>query len=519
MNRVQIESRSISQLLNKDGEAMLKPCKKRESTKTGTMQTDKLKLDKKDEKNIKNEPGSIEIKSEQNSKRKAKIKDIHIECIKKYLIDNNSIGGLEIKTRLLKDTGLSISKTTIYSILERLRKELKLNKPLIKSNSQVDTRKLCGRPSKLQSNHYECLKKYLIEDRNIGNTEARDKLLNETGLNVTTPTIRTALLKLEKEILESGIKLSPKNSSSKIRNKKGSYGFKLNDSHVARLHEYLKENYYIGSREATLRIKSQMNLDVSIPTIWKVLKELREDMDFERDTIPPPYSLKVSKRNDNLRDMAAKKAVLSSNHLELLKAYYIENNYIGLKEAQNRLNLETGLNTSISPIRDALMRIKRENSAEGIETHLYITKCETRQKNTKYGLKLKGSHLDLLKRYLIDDIDIAYKDAQVKLFEDTGLNLGYSTIIKTLKQLKNELSSDEVNQLEVKSDSKLSRMIGYRGYKLKEMHLEYLNTYIHEDGRISYNSKELRDMLYRDTGVSVDRKTVWTIIGKLLELR
>jgi transposase len=499
---------------------MLKPCKKRQSSKPSTIQTDGLNLDKKDLlKNIKTEAGSIEAKSEHNSKRRTKIEDIHIECIKKYLLDNNTIGATEIKTRLLKDTGLSISKTTIYSILERLRKELNPNTPLAKSSFQTGSKKLSGRPSKLHINHYECLKKYLIEDSSIGNTEARDKLFKETGLSVTTPTIRTALLKLEKEILESGIKLASKNSSSKIRNKKGSYGFKLNDSHVACLQEYLKENYYIGSREATLRIKCQMNLDVSIPTVWKVLKELREDMEIEHDTISPPYSLKVTKRNDNLRDIAAKKAVLSSNHLELLKEYYIENNYIGLKEAQDRLKLETGLNSSITPIRDALMRIKRESSAEGIETHLYTTKCETRQKNTKYGLKLKDSHLNLLKGYLIDDIDIAYKDAQVKLFEDAGLNLGYSTIIKTLKQLKNELSSDEVEQLEMKSDSKLSRMIGYKGYKLKEMHVEYLSTYINEDGRISYGARELRDMLYRDTGVSVNHRTVWTILGKLLELR
>jgi transposase len=274
---------------------------------------------------------------------RSKIKDSHLEYIKKYLKEDNLIGPTEVKNKLFQETNLEVSIQTVGKAMKNMRAEMGIDMASIRL-SEANSRRSTTR-TKLKDSHLECLKKYLEEDRYIGPAEARDRLQEETDLEISIPLAQKTMLKLRKEMGPEYSDLDP----AIVKNRKSSDISKLEDSHLECLKSYLKEDNSIGPTEVRNRLQEETGLKINVAAMKNVMTKLREEMGPEYAILDS--STTKSKKSNDL-------AKLKDLHLDHLKGYLNEDIDIGPTEAKNRLQKDTGLTISVTTVSRTLKTLR-----------------------------------------------------------------------------------------------------------------------------------------------------------------
>ncbi|KXN70066.1 hypothetical protein CONCODRAFT_70940 [Conidiobolus coronatus NRRL 28638] len=174
-----------------------------------------------------------------------KLQNQHIECLKRYLNENNSINLNEAKKKLYNETGLKVTSVTIKNAYLDLKEHANLDKSQPISDTKI-TFKQWNFGRKLKNNHIECLKKYLNEDNSIGSTIARNRLHDETGLEISAYPIQLALAKLRKEMSQAGNESHSSTSKLSTKARIREFGYKIKDMHIECLRKYLIEDESIS---------------------------------------------------------------------------------------------------------------------------------------------------------------------------------------------------------------------------------------------------------------------------------
>jgi hypothetical protein len=314
------------------------------------------------------QPSGLKVKIRCNKEsNRFKIKDLHLNCLKQYLKENNSIKCEEARTKLFKETGLEVSVTTIRNALYGLKRqnESEYGKLISPSHDYSAKFNSWGYGYKLKDFHINCLKQYLKENSTIKYEEARIKLFKETGLELSFTSIYKAMNKLKEDIdIEQNLASSP-TSTIKVKSKSQCYGYKLKDSHIECLKNYIKEDILICGTKARDQLYKETGLEVSVTHIQAALIKIRKQFNPENSTVPSISSNKAL--NSETWRFGFK---LKQVHIDLLKKYLNEGPSIGGTRATERLNLDTGLEISQYPVNIALKILRREIEKEKSEAHL-----------------------------------------------------------------------------------------------------------------------------------------------------
>jgi hypothetical protein len=277
-----------------------------------------------------------------------KIKESHIQCLKKYLKQDISIGTTEAMNKLHAETGLAICPNTARTALIKSRRELDVE--IGSSDSSSAKNKESRTRAKLNDSHIQCLKKYLEEDRYIMPTRARERLQEDTGLNVSVTPVRSALINLRKSIYQYYNDPSIPASESLV-NRNWYFGYNLQDSHIEFLGKCLSKNHFIGPNEARKKLKQEMGLDANVRAVKTALKRIRGKMYPNRFK---PYSSAPKVQHKCYK--------LNEEHIEYLKKYLSDSSSISPAEAKKKLRQETGHESSLTLVNIALKKLKKKVS-------------------------------------------------------------------------------------------------------------------------------------------------------------
>jgi hypothetical protein len=430
----------------------------------------------------------IKLKNKQLEER-SKLKDSHLECLRKYLKEDDDIGPTKASKKLYEETGLEISKYVLGQTLIKLRKQTGTE------NSAMRTVKDIGLDQriKLKEVHLECLKKYLIEDKYIGPTQASRKLHEETGLKASNNAVRNCLKKLRDEL---GAEYSNLDLNL-LKSKRIDERSKIKGLHLECLKKYLSIDASIGTFQAKRMLHEETGLDVHDEAIRKAIVKLRNTMDFDLQSAVK-NSFKASKRKP--------RAKLNNLHLDYLEKYLIEDKYITGAAAMKKFCEETDLEMSKSTAYSALKKLRDEMGAKYDVSNTSMVKNREHNEN----IKLKDIHLKYLKKTLKEDKYISPAEANKKLFDETGLEINKWTMSIALKKLRKEMGSEYSNlDLSLVKDRQYKNMS-----KLKDFHLNCLKSYLNENSSIK--AQEARDKLYQETGLEMNVDYIRQILKKLI---
>ncbi|KXN67171.1 hypothetical protein CONCODRAFT_19810 [Conidiobolus coronatus NRRL 28638] len=419
---------------------------------------------------------------------RSKLKDSHLECLKKYVKEDNNIGPTEANRKLCEETGLEISKHTVGQALINLRKKVGLERYRVCTINNIES----DNRFKLKEYHLKCLKSYLLEDKYIGPAQANIKLHEETGLKVNYNAILTALNALR-------VDMGPEYTNldlNKLKNRRLEERSKLKDLHLELLKNYLNEDVYIRAPQAWRQLIKETDINVSIKTVDSTLKRLRSKMGLESRFIDKSI-IKYAKRKPRVK--------ISGLHLECLKKYLIEDKYIGNTNAMKKLFEETGLDISHSTAHKFLKKLRDEMGSE--YTIPNTSMIRSRQSNE--NIKLKDFHLERLKSYLIEDKYIGPTQANRKLQEETGLKVINFTVSSALNNLRVDMGPEYTN---LDLDKLKNRRLEERS-KLKGFHLSCLKNYLSKNPSII--AREARDKLYQETGLEMHIGSIYNALAKL----
>ncbi|KXN66996.1 hypothetical protein CONCODRAFT_73282 [Conidiobolus coronatus NRRL 28638] len=393
----------------------------------------------------------------------SKLQKLHIECLKKYLREDASIGCYKAKTKLKQDTGLEASAYTIRKSLSLLKKETDQNSIEI-SDSDLETKVKCiaiEQGFKIKELHIECLKRYLKENNSIRASEAKNRLFIDTGLEVTAQVIRNTLVEIKEQKC---------------------------------LKKYLKENSLIEPTEAKNRLQEETGLKRSTKTIQKALINLREEMDSERINLDTSTT-----ENNRLSD----RFKLKDLHLESLKKYLKEDMFIGPTEAKSKFKEETGLDISVSTVSTALTKLRKEM---GLDYDNLAPAVAKKSANTQ--TKLKGLYLSCLKKYLHGDNYTGPTEANYKNKEQVSLVISLSTFSNTMRNLRKEM---DLEHADLKSTE--AKGVANTRSKLNTSHLEFLKNILKED--VLIGPTEAKGRLKEEFSLEVSYSTVRDAIIKI----
>jgi uncharacterized protein YciI len=372
--------------------------------------------------NLRKEMGLEYYKLDQstiNSRRladRSKLKDFHLEYLKEILKECDSIGPAKARDMLYQESDLYVSIPTIYRHLNSLKKEMGIENSGIDKSTVKARRPGCR--AKFKDSHLECLRNYLIKDRFIGPTEAKNRIQEDTGLEIGLSTIQKAITKLRKEMNIERVNLD----QSAVKSRELKDRTKLKDSHLEYLKKYLNEDILIGPTESRNRLQEETNIKISVYAVKRAMLKLRKEMNIEYTNLD---TSSIKNRKSKYRSK------LKDAHLELLKKYLTRDNFIGPTKAWNLLREETSLEVHVSTIQRAMKKLR-------IDMNLEISSLDLSAKNTKSTKqsKLKVSQLKRLKKYLKDDEFIGPMEARNRFEEETGIRLTISTMREYLINIK-----------------------------------------------------------------------------------
>ncbi|KXN68443.1 hypothetical protein CONCODRAFT_9289 [Conidiobolus coronatus NRRL 28638] len=418
-----------------------------------------------------------------------KIKNSHLELLKKYLLEDKLIGPAKATKQLREETGLNVSTETLRKILASLREEM--GPEYISAYSPTVKDRQSDQRYKLKDLHIECLKKYLKDNKYIGPTNAMKKLNEETGLSIAIPAISTALKNLRKEMGSEYSNLD----SEQVKVNQINDRIKLKDSHLEFLKKYLKEDKHLGPAKAMRQLHEETGLSVSVETMRKTLINLKQEID-------PEYAkVYLSTLNNTIPVNQSK---MKDIHLECLKKYLKEDFYISNVDAMYRLYDETGLLVSRVTIRNALEKLEQDITQHEIELPLPDSNTKVDFRSRSYGFKLKDLHMDLLERYVNENPSIKAIDAKYRLFIETAYSVSVPTVKNALNEIREQICIK--NGSLAASDSKSDARSWIYGFKLKELHIERLKEYLKEDNSIGPTKALTR--LCEETGLDASIRPV-----------
>ncbi|KXN70997.1 hypothetical protein CONCODRAFT_78579 [Conidiobolus coronatus NRRL 28638] len=354
-----------------------------------------------------------------NSRRladRSKLKDFHLECLKKILKESDSIGSAKARDILYQETDLYVSIPTIYRHLKALKKEMGIENPNIDQSTVKSRRPGCR--TKFKDLHLECLRNYLVKDRFIGPAEAKNRIQEDTGLEIGLSTIQKAMTKLRKEMNIERASLD----QSAVKNRELKDRAKLKDSHLECLKKYLNEDILIGPTESRNRLQEETNLKISVYAVKRAMLKLRKEINVEYANLD----------TSSVKDRQSKhRSKLKDAHLALLRKYLARDNFIGPTKAWNLLHEETSLEVHVSTIQRAMKKLR-------IDMGLEISSLDSSMRNAKSTkqAKLKVSQLKRLKKYLKDDEFIGPMEARNRFEEETGIRLTISNMREYLINIK-----------------------------------------------------------------------------------
>ncbi|KXN67713.1 hypothetical protein CONCODRAFT_10164 [Conidiobolus coronatus NRRL 28638] len=387
-------------------------------------------------------------------KEKSKLGISHLECLKKYLQTDQDIGPTKAIRLLHEETGLLASIPVVRRALIIMKGQIGVN-----DNSLFIKDRESNISCKLKNLHLECLKRYLLEDRYISPTLANKKLCEETGLEVSTPTISDALTKLRVGLGSEFSNLD----LIKVKNRRTMEKSKIKDSHLECLKKYLKEDIFIGTTQAMDQLHKETGLSIGRVAISNVLKNLREEIALDSHSIDQ-HNLKYLERKRFYK--------LKSGHLDYLKKYLEEDKYIGDTAALKKLRNDTDIEISLSTVRSALKMLREDMGYE----YDKLNNISSKSRQYNVTIKSRDLYLDYLRKYLKEDKYIRVAEAKQKLLEE-GLEVSNSFIYTNLKKLRDQLGP-EYSDLD-------SSVVKSRRYddasKIKDLHLDLLENYLSEN--------------------------------------
>jgi uncharacterized protein YciI len=430
-----------------------------------------------------------------------KLNDAHYECLRKYLNEDIFIWYTEAMKKLQEETGVKHSYPTIRKAIIELREEI--NTKCTNLDPSTVNRNFNDR-TKLKGLHMEYLKKYLRENIHIGNTEAMNRLYQDTGLKISVTPVRLALIKLEEEIRKETAPLST-GSDSKANLELPTQGGKIKKVHIELLKKYLSENASIGYHKAKTRLRKDTGLEVTAYEVQRIIFDLKNSAN--QDSVETQIvSLKVRSR---------KKAFgykIKGLHIEYLKKYLKDDSYIGANVARDQLYKDTGLEVTVPAVRATLTELKEHNSYLKDSYLSPAPESENTDRSWNYGRKLKAYHIECLKKYLKEDISIGSTKAKNKLLEETGLKISVFPVQKALAKLKNDFDQESSDLLS-KSEYKIVNKTREHDYSLKGHHIELLKSYLKENSFIGHG--EVRTRLKEETGFDTTTSTINVTMAKL----
>jgi hypothetical protein len=406
----------------------------------------------------------------------AKIKYYHLEHLYKYLKEDIFIKPFEAKNRLQNDTGLDVNISTVDRTLVELKKELNQ-----KSSSYSDHTTQINYDHKLNNTHVEHLRKYLNEDSSIDDIKARNKLQQDTGLDVRIQTVKVCLLKLRKEM---GIKPTNLNIST-VEDKEKAYGYNIKDAEIELLKMYLEEDRFVSPAVAKYRIQKETGFEISIHSFKKTIPILRKELDIKNGNLNASTDKSLrSNFHFKLKDL----------HINLLNKYLKDDKFIGPAGATYKLQEETGLRVSTDTVQRTLKILKEKMYPEHVTSFSPTIQSKTRKSTSSFN-------------------SIDYVESIVKIESDTCLNIDHSDVKNNFNLLNTEAtqSSNNMNLCTSNSISKIAKSSNM--CKLEENYIEYLKRYLSEDGSIEIT--EARDRLQKDTGLLVRAQTINTYLSRL----
>jgi hypothetical protein len=444
-----------------------------------------------------------------------------------------------------------------------------INKYTIFNNNKyegVEVEKINNWKGKAKDSHIDPLMRYL-KNRDMTNTQASERIFSETELDESNSDIVIYIDKLKEILLESpGANFS---SSLFERRRKNERHTKVKSYHIYLLKKYLEYDKLTTPTRARYQLHKETGLEVSIKCIKGYILALRDEMDQECDEAYRS-STKSPIRNNNCG-----RNKLKLRHIELLKKYLKDDNFITSSEASAKIHKETGIKLNVEYTRKLLSVLRKVIDSE----YAYSASSCNELPNMlycRYDTKLKSYHIDILKRYLKENIFITAKQVWNRLRQDTGLEIGLSNIgthlvilrkevvgryfscdhnfrnVKLLNNSQNRenITNTSINCLPISNNnrvktSSLARMkIGqnnlkvlmetnnsecsksesgckynydsacsnYR-YKLKDIHIWFLKQYLIEDSLIL--PEKARDKLYTDTGLDVRVQSIKHHLSRL----
>ncbi|KXN67079.1 hypothetical protein CONCODRAFT_80284, partial [Conidiobolus coronatus NRRL 28638] len=430
----------------------------------------------------------IKLKNKQLEER-SKLKDSHIECLKKHLKEDNNIGPAQANRKLYEETGLDISKYVLGQTLIKLRKQTGVVNNVMRTVKDIES----DQRIKLKEAHLECLKKYLIEDKYIGPTQANRKLHEETGLKASNNAVRNCLKKLRDGL---GVEYSNLDLNL-LKSKRIDERSKIKDSHLKCLKKYLSMDASIGTFQAKRMLHEETGLEVHDGAVRKALVMLKKEMDLDLQ-LAIKNGFKVNKRKPRVK--------LDNLHLEYFEKYLIKDKYITGATAMKKFYEETDLEISKTTAYNTLKKLRDEMGPEyDISNTLMVINREHNE-----SIKLKYLHLECLKKYLKEDKYISPAEANKKLLGETGLEINKWTMSTALKKLRKEMGPEYYNlELSVVRDRQSENLS-----KLKNFHLNCLKNYLNENPSIK--AQEARDKLCQETGLEMSIEYIRQVLKKLV---
>ncbi|KXN67231.1 hypothetical protein CONCODRAFT_10742 [Conidiobolus coronatus NRRL 28638] len=292
--------------------------------------------------------------------------------------------------------------------------------------------------TKIKDSHVELLKNYLKEDRAITCTQASERLFKEAGLRISSRNIGRYLTKLKKEII---LESPSANSSSSLfeKRKKNEQYTKVKSYHIYLLKKYLENDKLITPIRARYQLHKDTGLEVSVRCIKGYILALRDEIDRECDNF---YH---SSTELPIRNSYCERNKLKFFHIELLKKYLKEDNFITSAEARDKIHKDTGIELSVGYTGSILSVLKKVIDSECAYLESSYSESPT-MVYCRSNTKLKFYHIDILKGYLKENISITAKQVRNQLRQDTRLEIGLGNIEIHLAVLRKEMFGKHTSQ-------------------------------------------------------------------------
>ncbi|KXN67234.1 hypothetical protein CONCODRAFT_73135 [Conidiobolus coronatus NRRL 28638] len=195
---------------------------------------------------------------------------------------------------------------------------------------------------------------------------------------------------------------------------------------------------------------------------------------------------------------------IKCHHMEMLKRYLKKDKLLTYNKARYQLYNETGLEFSVECIKEYILALREEMGLEYDSFKLPSVYTTVRNEYRRRS-KIKLYHIEILKKYLEEDMLITAGKANDQIRKETGLEASNGTVKRYLSALRKIIYLENRNHNSYHNllqDRDCCKNMG----KLKLDHIDILKNYLKEDSSIT--AKQAWIKLNQDTGLEVGINTV-----------